>query len=527
MKRNNVLLSWLWVGMFVLVASKILLPQQSTAALAISPDLTLIEAVKYTLANHTLLQIQQEQITINRGLRQQAAGQFDTLLGAGITRSRSNDPLSTYLQQQALTDGVQTSNLLTNLTTYDMNLGKMWRNGASVSAVLGVSRDLDNLTNAADVSSSQFSLVLEIPLLRGRGRDAVAAQEDAAGIEVQASRLDLNQLIAQLMANTATSYWNFVAARKNLQIAQDAEQRGHAYVENVQAFIEADRVPRSDIHEVVANLAGRTATRIAAEHQVIAAANQLALDMGLLPNQVLSITGALDNFPDSQSQQPPSDEPQATREYFEESLHRRADFLAAKSREAEARRLLSAARNQTLPSLNLSSTTGYNGLRQGHALGALLGAPFADVPGVNAGVGITYSFPPRNDLARGQLLQSQAALSQSELRTTSLAESIHAAVYVAADAVWSTIEQSRKAHESVASFQSGLAAEREKYRLGIGSVVDILTVEDSLTTALLSEVQADLAYAAALTQLRLATGTLVDPDKPVQTVEGSVFFRVP
>lgn len=527
MKRTNVLLSWLSVGMFVLVASKILQPQQSTAALAISPDLTLIEAVKYTLANHTLLQIQQDQVIINKGLRQQAAGQFDTLLGAGITRSRSNDPLSTYLQQQALIDGVQTSNLLTNLTTYDVSLGKMWRNGMSVSAVLGVSRDLDNLTNAADVSSSQFSLALEIPLLRGRGRDAVAAQEDAAGIEVQASQLDLNQLIAQLMTNTATSYWNFVAARKNLQIAQDAEQRGHAYVENVQAFIDADRVPRSDIHEVLANLAGRTATRIAAGHQFGAAAQQLALDMGLLPNQILSLTGALDNFPDSLSQTPPSDEPQADREYFEESLHRRADFLAAKRREAEARRLLSAARNQTLPSLNLVVNAGYNGLREGHAVGALLGAPFADVPGPNAGVGINYSFPPRNDIARGQLLQSQASLSQSELRTTSVAENIHALVYVAADAVWSTIEQSRKAHESVASFQSALGAEREKYRLGSGSVVAILTVEDSLTTALLSEVQADLAYALALTQLRFATGTLIEPDKPVQTVEGSVFFRVP
>lgn len=527
MKLTNVLLSSLSVGIFILVASEALLPQNFTAAPAISPDLKLIEAVKYTLASQTSLQIQQQQVIINRGLRQQAAGQFDTLLGAGINRSRSIVPLSTYQQQEALLDGFPTDNLLTNLTTYDMSVGKMWRNGASVSAVLGVSRDLDNMTNAAEVSSSQFSLALQIPLLRGRGREAVAAQEDAAGIEVQASQLDLNQLIAQLMANTATSYWNFVAARKNLEIAQDSEQRGHAYVENVQAFIDADRVPRSDIHEVVANLAGRTATRIAAEHQLIAAANQLALDMGVVPNQILGITGALDNFPDSQSQKPPSDEPQTAREYFEESLHRRADFLAAKRREAEARRLLSGARNQTLPSLNLAVTTGYNGLREGHALGALLGAPFANVPGGNAGIGINYSFPPRNDIARGQLLQSQAALSQSELRMTSIAESIHASVYVASDAVWSTIEQSRKAHESVRSFQSALAAEREKYRLGIGSVVDILTVEDRLTTALLSEVQADLAYALALTQLRLATGTIVDPDKPVQTVEGSVFFRVP
>ncbi len=531
MKRTRVLASWFSLGIFdlvlVLAASNVLLAQQSSAAPAASPDLTLIEAVRSTLANHTLLQIQQQQISINRGLRQQVAGQFDTLVGAGISRSRTNNPLSMYLQQQALAAGVHTSNLLTNLTTYDLDAGKMWRNGASVSAVLGVTRNLDNLTNVTGVSSSNFSLALEIPLLRGRGRQAVAAQEDAASIEVQASLFDLNQLIAQLMANTASSYWNFVAARKVLTIAQDAEQRGNAYVENVQAFIDADRVPRSDIHEVTANLAGRMATRIAAEHQVVAAGQQLALDMGLLPSQILSATGPLDNFPDYEGQRLASSKPVATQEYFEESLKRRADFLAAGKREAEARRLLAAAKNQILPSLNLAVTTGYSGLREGRDLGEAFRAPFVGVPGANAGVGINYSFSPRNDVARGQLVQSEAAVRQSELRSTALAEGLHALVSVAADALWSAIEQARKARESVVSFESALTAEREKYRLGIGSVVDVLTVEDRLTTALLSQVQAEVAYALALTQLRLATGTIVDPDKPVQTVEGRIFFQVP
>ena len=322
-------------------------------------------------------------------------------------------------------------------------------------------------------------------------------------------------------------HWNLVAARKALKIAEDAELRGHAYVENVQAFIDADRVPRSDIHEVSANLAGRTATRIAAEHQVVAAGQQLALDMGLFPSQVLEATGALDNFPDYESQLLPASKSVATQEYFEESLKRRADFLAAQKREAEARRLLAAARNQLLPSLNLAASAGYSGLKEGRAVGESFRALVAGVPGANAGIGITYTFPPKNDFARGQLLQSEAALRQSELRSTALAEGIHALVSVAADALWSAIDQAKKARESVASFESALTAEREKYRLGMGSVVDILTVEDRLTTALLSDVQAEVAYALALTQLRLATGTLIEPDKPVQTVEGSVFFRVP
>jgi outer membrane protein TolC len=288
------------------------------------------------------------------------------------------------IQEQALAAGVQTDNVLTNLSGYDIQGVKTWRNGASVSAVLGVTRDLDNLTNLAGTSSSNFSLAVEIPFLRGRGRAAVAAQEDAASIEVRASQFDLNQLIAQQIASTASNYWNLVAARKVLKIAQDAEQRGIAYVDNVQAFIDADRVPQSDIHEVTANLAGRTATRIAAEHQVMAAGEQLRLDMGLLPNEVLSVAGVLDNFPDSENESLPASKSAATQEYLQESLHRRADFLAARTREVEAGKLLSAAKNRLLPSLNLTVTTGYNGLQEGRRLGEILRAPYAGVQGMNA-----------------------------------------------------------------------------------------------------------------------------------------------
>jgi outer membrane protein TolC len=370
-------------------------------------------------------------------------------------------------------------------------------------------------------------MVLEIPFLRGRGRGAVAARENAAKLEVEGSQYDLNQLIAQLMANTASTYWNCVAARRSLVIAQEAEQRGRTYVENVQAFIDADRVPHSDLHEVTANLAGRTATRIAAEHQVTATGQQLALDMGLPPEQMLSVPETLDDFPNSKNEPVPFNRRAATQDYLTESLQHRADFLAAGIREAEARKLFTAAQNQLLPSLNLSVTTGYSGLREGRRLGEILRAPALGVQGMDVGVGINYSFPPRNDSAKGQLLQSVAALKQSELRRTTISQGVTAAVSVAADAVWSAVEQSRKAREAVASFQSALAAEQEKYRLGIGSVVSVLTVEDRLTSAMLELVQAELAYALALTQLRLATGTLIEPGSPVQTIDGSVFFSVP
>jgi outer membrane protein TolC len=505
----------------------LLAQEQALVAWKSAPGITLLDAVKSTLVNHTLLRIQEQQVNISRGVKQQASGQFDTSFGSSVSQSRTNTPLTVTLQQQALLNGTPTSDLVTNLTTYSASAGKLFRTGVSANIVLGVTRDLDNVTQGGGINASHLNLVVNIPLLRGLGNEAVGAQEAADSLEVDASQLDLDQLIAELMAKSASSYWNFVAAHQSLGIAQDSEQRGRAYVENVQAFIDADRVPRSDIYEVTANLAARTATRIAAEHQVESARQQLALDMGLPPEQMLSLPDARDDFPNPENQPLPSNAPTAMQYYFAESLRRRADFLAAGKRYAEARRLLAGVKNQLLPSLDLTVSTGYSGLQEGKSVEQLFRAPYRGVQGVDAALAITYSFPPRNDIARGQVMQNVAALNQAALRKTQIAESITAAVSVAVDGVRAAAGQVKKVGESVNSFELALTAERERYRMAISSVVAVLTVEDALTTALTNQVQARLAASLALTQLRLATGTLIEVGKPVQIVDGSIFLTIP
>jgi outer membrane protein TolC len=84
-----------------------------------------------------------------------------------------------------------------------------------------------------------------------------------------------------------------------------------------------------------------------------------------------------------------------------------------------------------------------------------------------------------------------------------------------------------QARSSVASFNEALNGEREKYRLGFGSLVDILTIEDRLTGAFAAEVRARLAYAMELARLRRATGTIVDPRTVPDRIDATVFHTAP
>lgn len=491
--------------------------------------ITIMEAVQSTLLNHPQLREQEAQVEISRGLREQASSIFDSVTTGNLLQQRTNTPLTAEQEQANAASGLPGTSQVSYLTNYAVTVNRLFRSGISITPGFTLGRTTDNLFNADGINNSALSLLVNVPLLRGRGRRVVAAQEQAAYTEVDATQFDLNQLIAQLISNTATDYWNLVAARKNFTIAYDAETRGKAYVDNVQALVDADHAPRNDLNEATANYAQRTSTRLAAEQQVIAAQAQLALDMGRSPDRILSSTFELaDDLPDGEDQTPLSDTAVALQYYLDEALERRSDYLAARRRVAEEGMLLTAARNQVLPQINLNFIGGYAGLDTGRQGSSFFNSVVNSIPGPNVGFGVTYSFPGANQAARGAVRQADATARQLDLKATDLARSISAQVITAVAAVRSAILQVKKARQAVESFQAALGGERAKYSGGFGSIVDVLTVEDKLNTALITQLQAQLNYALALTQFRFATGTLLSsPSGPVQNIPPDTFFRLP
>jgi outer membrane protein TolC len=351
----------------------------------------------------------------------------------------------------------------------------------------------------------------------------VTANVTSAGIQVEGARYDLSQTISDLLAGTAASYWQLTGALRLRSVAMSSEQRGQVFLDNVQDLIAADRIPRNEINQVRANLADRAAARIAAEQDVAAARQALALAMGLPPEQMMDLNDPADDFPEASAAALGVE----TRSYFQLALLHRADYLAAQRRAAAARSLIPAAKNQTEPAVDLTFSAGYSGLREGAYPSSYLGSLFQGVSGVNATGGVRYQFAPANNAARGRLTQAETAARQAELAVADLARSISAAVVVSKEGLGNASARLQKASESVAGFRQALDGEREKYRLGLGSLVDILTTEDRLTLALDAQVSASLSYALALAQLRHATGTIVDPDPDKLQKPGREVFLMP
>jgi outer membrane protein len=493
-----------------------------------SGEISLLESAKSVLENHPLIRYQEAQIDIARGLKQQASGAFDSVLNAGISQGRTTTPLTAAQQEENTLIGAPGADELTDLSQLGFGVSRLFRSGITLSPTVALTRDVDNILNPQGVNTANPNVQITIPLLRGRGRRVVAAQEMAAETEVGATAFDLTNEASTLLKNMANDYWNLVANQKLLAIAVEAEERAQTDLNNTQTLVDADQLPRENLNEVNANVAQSASERIAAEQSLIAAQYQLAMDIGM-DSQAIATTLLIpsDDFPPLDSAEYPSLSLDALQADVQGALENRSDFLASKQRVDEQKMLVVAAKNHLRPQVNLTANGGYNGLQEGRRFKDIFDSVGNNVEGPNASAGISYNFAPRNEQARGAYLQAVATQTQLESQSLQLAHTISAAVTTAAQAVHNAALETDKARKAVDFYRKSLTGQREKYHLGTASVVDVLTVEDRLTTAMTTEVQAELSYALALTQFRFATGTIVPPGKTVLTIGADVFRTLP
>ncbi|HEY6969104.1 MAG TPA: TolC family protein [Candidatus Angelobacter sp.] len=522
--RTAVLLRYSFAALLVIIVGCL---SRTGIALQMEPhSISLAEALESTLHNHPSVHIQDWEIESARGSTQQAAGQFDTSLQSALQQLSQDIPI-TGSERTSLPISLQgTKDQSLTSTSYSLSINKLFRNGLSISSFANVGRSKDNLGNQSGSSLSQVNLQLTVPLLRARGHSIVDATEMAARTELVAKKLDRIQVIEQLLTNTASSYWALVAAKGQLSVALASEDRGRTLVETVKVLIDADHVARNDIYQVTANLADRTATRIAAEQALEQARIQLGLDMGLSTIELSHVGDPSDDFPPIAQVIPTSDDA-ALEAYLEEALVHRADFEAAEDREKEARILYRSAQNGIEPQINWQLSTGYTQLRETGSLGSFFGSSFTALHRPDVQTGIVYQFSPNNQVAKGQLLQAQAKLRVAELQKADLRRQIAANVRVALSNVRNSGLRLERARQALEAFQKTLDGERQKFSLGQSSLTDLLTIEDRLTTSASREVDAEQAYAVALANLRLATGTLSPDSAGSNSVPPSLFRTVP
>jgi outer membrane protein len=508
----------------LLAATFVTLPLRAQSPAA----LTLADAIRSTLQRHPQLRIQEQQVIAQQGVLQQAKGQFDTNLAGDASQGHTYRPLTAYEDfLYAQYDLVPIVSASTNTSQIALGATKELRNGIVLTPSITATRLTDNLTNRGGINQGAIEFAMTLPLLRGRGRAVVTAQETSSALQLKAAMFEVNETISGLLATVASSYWNVVAATKQLEVLRGSESRAGMLTESIQSLINADRLPRADINNVKADMAAREASRLAGEQRLVEARQQLAIDMGLDASEISELPEAATEFP---AELPPDQiptEPGALERYIQLALDQRPELAAQKQRQQASRIIVGASRNALKPDLNVTLGTGVSGLDEGARIDEYLFSPLHSARGADLTGGISYRFPPARNAAAGVLKQATAAATQADLQYQEIARRTAAAVGPALSGIRSEALQLRSTHESVRFYRNSLDAEREKLRMGAGNVINTITIEDRLTGALQGEIQAELEYAQALVRLRLATSTIVSSDQKSGSVDPAVFSVLP
>lgn len=459
--------------------------------------LGLLEAVRLSLAKNPDIQLQEKQVELSSGAFQQATGQFDPALRLTAGRNVDNSPLNQQARDSYARQGFSVSRIRAEAITYSLALDNPLRNGIvlspsiGITSITGTTNDFSNLS-AQNRGNVNFSI--RVPLLKGLGESAVAG-ETAANQEWEASKQDLRFSISQNVLNTVTAYWSLLAARKNLDVANESEASVRRMVDETRKLIAADELPAADLNMLRASQLDKTTSRISAEQALLEARQRLGQAIGL-PYPRIATLEATDGFPSSVVE--PNGLGGLQARLIELAMQRRPDVKAAQLRQDSARTLTGAAQSNLKPQLDLTVSVGYSGLAEG-------GSPIAGLEqnrgGANIGASLSYQWPFDNNVARGRYRQQAAVYDQSSIRLASVARSIGIGVETTLTGLAHSAQQLRQSEEAVDLYRTSVENEKTKYKLGSSTMLDVLTISDRLLNARLSNIAYRLNYLNALVQL--------------------------
>jgi outer membrane protein TolC len=336
-------------------------------------------------------------------------------------------------------------------------------------------------------------------LLRGAGWVGAASAIDRANGAARAAEHTVNFAAQQQAFETVTAYFQLVATGEQVALLRGSESAAQRLVDETRVLVASDQRPRADLHQLEGNLANRSRGVLEAETDRAQALYALRTAMGL------GIEGSLDWHPINgmpSSGPPPGNENDLVRL----ARQRREDIIAAHELMGATGADLRGAEWNTQLNLDVNGSIGYTGLLAKDGVGPFFAATGRNVPGVNAGVGVSMELPFNNTARLADRDAKRAVHDETRIFAADVERRVPIDTMSALAELklsQAALEASTKAVENLAL---ALGDETDRMHSGVGTVIDMVLTEDRLITARLARTTNHLRYAIALSRLVFATG---------------------
>lgn len=471
-------------------------------ASAQAPGVALADALDAATRRSPAVAMAGEAVAAERAGLRAASSAFEPQLYGSVGGGQAETPLSS-LQRSSPTAGTAGQ----GYQQYEVGVQRRFRSGLEVTPLVQMRRTAADGAEALVETTAGLSVAL--PVIGGRARNVALAAEDAARQRVVAADHDWVRAEEVAAAEAAVAYWDYAGAGRVRDALVVAEERAARLLAETEALVAADERPAADLIPLRADLARRRATRLGADQAVYDARQRLGLAMGGTAEAAAALGPPADALP----------EVPATVDVDEAALlalalDARADLLAADLRYRALDREGGAALADLQPSVDVVVDAGYTALSEGE------GAPHQFLPlGIGATRGGRVGLTLRvnrlgSSAARATAERQRAARERLRIARDDLARRIRADIVGAVAGLHSGAGEVAQTRAAVALYEEAVENERQRLRLGMGTLFDVQIVEERLSNARTTAVQAEVRYAQALVRLHAAAGTLTPAADP-------------
>jgi outer membrane protein len=475
-------------------------------------ELSLDQALLYTLQHNVAIVVQRYDHRASLLAVDAERGYFDlNLSGTAGLNSTSRATSSTLEEADVLTEEGAFIN-----ASATRNLP--WGGFVDV----GFNNNRGESSNRNVVPNPSFSLGLnflyEQPLLRNFGKEVTERPILIAASNAQIDREVFRDLIEDLILDVSNSYWDLVGAREQLAVSEESLQLARELHEMNRIQVDVGTKAPLELVQSEVGVAIREEEIVRQRSRVEDFEDLLRSYMNLAQNElwnmpILPVTAA-------EIEHQPVDLAAAVAT----ARSRRTDIVRQQLLNEQRALDLRYANNQLKPRLDLRATYGLSGLAgdsveidpetgepirinqgYGDALSQLTGLDYD-----RWGLQLTFGLPLQNTTARALKAQAEVRVDQGNMRLRDLQDIALLEVRRAARQVETAAKSIELAKVSSSLARKNLEAEQKRYENGLSTSFQVLEIQEDLSIALSSEVNAVITYRKAVVNLDRATGELLE-----------------
>jgi outer membrane protein TolC len=313
---------------------------------------------------------------------------------------------------------------------------------------------------------------------------------DVARQTAVAADLTHNSTVENTILQVESAAFSYLGTRAQRDAAKVALDEATAALD---AANERHRVGLATIADVLQARTARSQAELALETldgSVLVTRGALAVAMGLAANTPIDI-------PDVPAADSAHFVAESVDTLIELAVRNRPELATTRAQAAAAQSQIRVVKSAMLPALALTATGATNGSS----------APGFSGPVYQVGVGIQVpvftGFSTQFDVRAAQE-QYQSALARAEVTKQQVIQQVFTAYYT----LRTSTERVRTTRDLLASATQSEVVARERYKEGVGSIVDLLIAQSALASARAESADARWAWRTALAQLAHDVGIL-------------------